>query len=334
MSKTVWALVGGTSLEARELREVCEERKLQVVMRLLSGEKATAVLTQEGDEAAVIEPLSAEALDGAAVVLLAGTAEQGRHAIDLARGAGLSPVFIDLTGKLEEMPEARLRAPLVEADPRAEVRDVVQVIAHPAAAVLARFLLLLHRAFPVQQAVITVCEPASAHGQAAIDEMHQQTVSLLSFHPLPKVWFDVQATFNMLPRFGAEAKVSLDASEKTIERQLVTLLGPSGVPLPSLRVLHAPVFHGYVFSIYVRCLDRLEAGALGQVFAREGVDVRTSEHEPASNLGVAGQSGFTVSDITVDANHAEAAWFFVASDNLRVTAENGAMVAGLARGRA
>lgn len=330
MKNVVWALAGGSSLAAKELQDVFEERKLGVTLRLLSGDESSAVLSQSGDEAVVIEPLSAEALESAPVVFLAGTPQQSRRALELAAGAGLRPVFIDLALGLEDDPSSRLRAPMVEPELIAAGPGSLQVIAHPAAAVLARFLLLLHRAAGVEQSVITVCEPVSTHGQAGIDEMHQQTVSLLSFKPMPKEQFDAQVAFNLLPRFGESAKASLEHSAQVIERHLATLLGGSGLSLPSLRVIHAPVFHAYVFSVWVRFSNRADAGALAAVFQREGIDVRGPGVEAASNLGVAGQSGFTVSDIALDANCPQAAWFFVAADNLRVTAENAAMVAGLA----
>jgi hypothetical protein len=117
MKQTVWTLVGGSSLAARELREVFEERKLGITLRLVSGEETSAVLTQEGDEAAVIEPLSAEALASSPVVFLAGAGEQNRQALELAATLERPPVAIDLTGSLEDVPGARLRAPMVEDQP-------------------------------------------------------------------------------------------------------------------------------------------------------------------------------------------------------------------------
>ncbi len=55
------------------------------------------------------------------------------------------------------------------------------VPAHPAALALALLLERLQQAAPVRFAAATVLEPASEFGRAAMDELHQQTVSLLSF---------------------------------------------------------------------------------------------------------------------------------------------------------
>ncbi len=42
-----------------------------------------------------------------------------------------------------------------------------------------------------------------------MDELHQQTVNLLSFQSLPRAIYDAQAAYNLLSGFGEAAKVSL-----------------------------------------------------------------------------------------------------------------------------
>ena len=62
------------------------------------------------------------------------------------------------------------------------------------------------RVFGVEMAAATLLVPASESGRGGMDELHQQTVHLLSFQPLPKEQFDAQAAFNLLAEFGGEAK--------------------------------------------------------------------------------------------------------------------------------
>jgi len=326
-----WALLGGDSLLGRELRDVVKERELPVDLRLFGGEASTAVLTEEEDEAAVMEPLGEDSLEGMSAVFLAGSVELSRRAMELARKQKRAPVWIDVRGALEDLPESRLRVPALEREPRVAEPGSLESIVHPAAALLGRFFELLSRAHPLRRSVVAAFEPASARGQKGIDELHQQTVSLLSLQSLPQAVFDIQAAFNMLPRFGSEAPEKLEASERRMERHLATILAPRGIPLPSLRLLHAPVFHGYCFSAWVEFEERPPAETVERMFAAEGIDVRTAETEPPSNRAVAGSSGITVGEITADSNDPRAMWFFLAGDNLRTVAENAVMVAGLIR---
>jgi aspartate-semialdehyde dehydrogenase len=56
--------------------------------------------------------------------------------------------------------------------------------------------------------------------------------------------------------------------------------------------------------------------------ASANIDVRTKDHEPPTNVGVAGLGGITVGAITQDRNQPRAWWFWVVADNLQIAAEN------------
>jgi aspartate-semialdehyde dehydrogenase len=266
-------------------------------------------------------------------VFLAGSAESSRKALEFAADE-TETTIVDLTGAAEDRPDARLRAPLVEASEDADEADyesAVQVIAHPAAIALALFLRRLHAIEAVRASVIQIFAPASEHGTEGVEELQGQTVSLLSFKKLPHAVFDTQLSFSMLAKYGEEAKVALEETELRIERHLASLLAlpgaGEGVPMPSLRLIQAPVFHGYSFGAWVEFesdpnLETLESGLV-----TGSIEVRGSEFEAPTNVGQAGQSGIAVGAISPDRNRPEACWFWLAADNLRLTAENGVAVA-------
>jgi len=324
-------LIGSESLLAREVRDIVATSGRGLDLRLIAAddEKAGA-LTRVGDEPAVVIDLTAENLSGGAVIMLAGSATANRKAVELApEGAAV----IDMTCALEDRPDARLRAPLVESEEDDEdPRDAaVHVIAHPAAIALALFLRRLHSIEPVKRAVIQVFAPASEHGTPGVEELQQQTVSLLSFKKMPKAIFDAQSSFNLLAKYGEEAPVSLDDTELRIERHLATLLAlpgdGEGAPMPSLRVVQAPVFHGYSFSAWVEFevnpgVDTFESG-----LSMGAIEVRSGDFDPPSNVSQAGQGGIAVGAVVADRNQPEACWFWLVADNLRTTAENAVAVA-------
>jgi aspartate-semialdehyde dehydrogenase len=212
-----------------------------------------------------------------------------------------------------------------------EYDSPVQVIAHPAAIAMALFLRRLHSIEPIRGSVIQVFAPASEHGTAGVEELQGQTVSLLSFKKLPQAVFDTQLSFTMLAKYGEEAKVPLEETEMRIERHLASLLAlpgeGEGAPMPSLRLVQAPVFHGYSFGAWVEFdadpdLERLETGLV-----TGSIEVRGSDFAAPTNVGQAGQSGIAVGAISPDRNHPDACWFWLVADNLRLTAENGVAVA-------
>jgi aspartate-semialdehyde dehydrogenase len=326
------ALIGSDSLLAREVRDIVATTGSDLTLRLVAAvDEESGALTRMGDEPAVVNLLSAESLLDARAVILAGNTESSRQTLELL-GDPPDAAVIDLTYTAEERPDARLRAPLVESGQEEDPADAaVHVIAHPAAIALALFMRRLHANDPIRSAVIQIFAPASEHGTPGVHELQQQTVSLLSFKNLPKAIFDTQLSFSMLSRYGDEAPVSLEESELRIERHLASLLAlpgdGEGAPMPSLRLIQAPVFHGYSFSAWVEFVDAPDMQALESSLSIDSIEVRGGDFEPPTNVSQAGQGGIAVGAIAPDRNHPEAAWLWFVADNVRLAAENAVAVA-------
>jgi aspartate-semialdehyde dehydrogenase len=180
----------------------------------------------------------------------------------------------------------------------------------------------LQKAAVIRRSVIEIFEPVSERGKAGIDELQKQAVALLSFKPLPKAVFDAQISFNMLSQYGSEAPLSLEEIELKIDRHLASLLAASGAPMPSLRLIQAPVFHGYSISVWLEFEENPGMDRVFQALGSSNIDVRTKDHEPPTNVGVAGQGGITVGSIAQDRNQPRAWWFWMTADNLQIAAEN------------
>ena len=329
--KTV--IVGAETLLGRELRDAAAATPFAREMRLVDAGpetgsvETTRRLTEESGEAFLLGALDADALAGARVVFLAGSDFSSRKVVKIAGAQNPRPVLIDLTHALEDEAGARLHAPSVGGIQEAN-RDGVNVIAHPAAVALALFLTRLRKAGELTRVVVEIFEPASERGQSGITELQQQTVSLLSFKPLTKSIYDAQLSFNMLARFGEDAPQSLQSIEERIERHLASLLShEAGAPMPSLRLIQAPVFHGYSISIWTEFRQNPGVQAIAEALASAQIEVRVADEEPPTNVGVAGQSGLAVGAIEIDRNNPQACWFWGAADNLRVAAEEAVMVA-------
>ena len=318
------AVVGGATLLAREIRDLLTEVKPSPRVQLISAAAdGSTILAAEDDEAVVMIPLNKQSLDGVSVAFLAASPAASRRVAKL-QSVG-SPVLIDLTGALEEQPHARLRAPSAEPSGRL-VSAPVHVIAHPAAIAIAMLLARLVQESPLRRSVIHVFEPASERGQGGLDELQQQTVAVLSFKKLKTDVFDAQLGFNLLARYGEEALEPLEGIEQRVERHLASLLAAwPGVPMPSLRVIQAPVFHGHSFSVWAEFESNPDVAALSRELAKQGVDVRPDD--PPTNAAIAGNSGIAVGAIAADRNNSRACWLWMVADNLRLTAENSIAVA-------
>jgi aspartate-semialdehyde dehydrogenase len=324
----VAAIVGSGSLLGREIRDVLAGGPLET--KLIGADKDEAgQLTEADGEVAVMTALDEDNLAGARVAFLAGSAESSRKTLEiLSRLPSAPPALIDLTYVLEDRPNAYLRAPMAEPANYATPPIPEHVIAHPAAIVLALFLTRLEQIRPVRRSVAHVFEPASERGHHGLEELEKQTVNLLTFKQLPKQVYDEQVGFNLLASYGSEARESLESIERRIERHLGTLLSLHGrIPLPSIRLIQVPVFHGHSFSLWVEFEDNPGGEALERALASAQIDVRGADLGPPHIVGMAGQSGIAVGAIATDRSDAKASWFWVVADNLRIMAENGVAVA-------
>jgi aspartate-semialdehyde dehydrogenase len=319
------ALVGSESLMGREIRDLMSSDPAGQELKLIAaGAQEVGKLTEHGGGAAFISALERENLERARVIFLAGSREANEKARQLAPHAHL----IDLTYATEDLPEARLRAPMVEPAGYSVPAGSIHVIANAAAMAIVLAASRLHAAYTITRALAHVFEPASERGASGVEELQQQTIGLLSFKGQPKEVFDAQLAFNLLSRYGEEAPVALEDSELRIERHLATLLAHAGrPPVPSLRLIQAPVFNGHSISLWVEFESNPGPAEVERALEGEPVDLRTSDTEPPTAVGMAGESGLAIGSVSVDRNNPKAVWLWIVVDNLRFQAQNALAVA-------
>jgi aspartate-semialdehyde dehydrogenase len=315
------AIVGAASLKGKEVAEVLEQRNFPAAdVRLLDDDETLGQLEAVKDEITFIQSIRAEQFEHVDFTFFASDAECTRANWKQVQQAGSA--IVDLSYALEAEPGATVRAPWLERQlgnvAAPELQPGPAVIAHPASVVLALLLSRLETAIPVARAIATLLEPASEHGQKGMDELHQQTVNLLSFQPLPKQVFDSQVAFNMISQFGQQSGESLAAVEKRILNHYRKIVGERA-PVPSLRAFQAPVFHGHAISLHVQFETGTSVEPISSALAGEHVSVISSGDEAPSNVSAAGQSDILVS-VTGDAEHRNSAWIWAVSDNLRIAA--------------
>ncbi len=320
-------LVGSGTLLGREIRDLLGAPEFPARVRLIASEDAEAgTLTEQSGEPTVIHLLDSAGLSESKVTLFAGSAASTLKALAFAS----STIPVDLTFATTGLANARLRAPFLEqVPPPALAQGTIHTIAHPAAIALALFLRRLAAYRPVVRTVVQALVPAGERGFPGLEELQAQTTNLLVFKNLPKAVFDAQVSFNLLAAYGEEAPDSLAATETIIEGHLATLLSMQpGVPMPSLRAVQAPVFHGYSFSVWAQFEAPPDVAELERALASDHIDVRGGTLEPPNIVAMAGESGISVGAISLDRRDPNACWFWIAADNILLAAQNAVAVAG------
>jgi aspartate-semialdehyde dehydrogenase len=151
-----------------------------------------------------------------------------------------------------------------------------------------------------------------------MDELHEQTINLLSFQTMPTGVFDSQVAFNIIDRYGRTSSHPLEMTERRIGSHLRGLLGQNAM-LPAITLLQAPVFHAHTFSIYVEFESAVANGDFTRTLAGEHVHIARAPEDSPSNVNVAGKDEIMVA-VRRDAVHENGFWLWAAVDNLRLSA--------------
>lgn len=314
------AIVGGATLLGKEVAEILRDRNFPAVdVRLLDDGDALGQLEAVGDEINFIQSIHAEQFERVDFAFFAADARSTRNNWKVA--SDLGDTIIDLTYALEDETGASIRSPWVERQAGQPIPPELQpgpvVVAHPVATVLAMLALRSGKAGKIQHMVANVFEPASESGQKGMDELHEQTVNLLSFQELPKKVYDVQVAFNMLARYGASSNLSLQRVAERILKHYRHV--GRGAPEPALQLLQAPVFHGHGLSVYLEFDNSVTLEDISHALAGDHVVVSGTPEDSPTNVSAAGQGDILVS-ITPDATHRNGIWLWITTDNLRVAA--------------
>lgn len=168
--------------------------------------------------------------------------------------------------------------------------------------------------------------PVSERGQEGIDELERQTVSLLSFRPVPEEVFGAQVAFNFTDSFGPHAEPSLSAIRLAIATETGRVLG-SRIPMPALQVVPAPVFFSYAFTVYADLGEPAEAEQIESALAKAGLRVGDAVDARPTNMSVIGKPEAALGPVVRDPASASGYWLWGAVDNVRSVATNAMAIA-------
>ena len=235
---TVLAIINPNSLLGDEIKQELAQRKgLWSEVRLLTTEPdQVGALTDFAGNAALVQACDEETLhDVRLALLLPGGKEQGQKPTGFPEDSIL--LVVDPT---TFWPNGIPMVAGLESEPVAELSGSILVSPSPVVILLANLLKPLRELRP-SHAVAQVLMPASILDQAGLDELFQQTRSIVALREeKPTEVFGKQIAFNLLP---------VSSANTSFLEQMDQILG--GVPVVALQVVQAGVFHSLACSLFV-----------------------------------------------------------------------------------
>ena len=302
------ALVGSTSLVGRELRQMLEDGGFPMGrLVLLETEEYAGLLQEFAGQIEITQVISPDVFEDIDIGFFSCSPEIMQSYV--SSGAKFPDLTIDLT---QAGREGTMYLHGI-SDPRILKPRGYFVNPHPAAIVIVRVLSRLHDAFGLHSAAVTVLEPASERGTAGVDELQEQTVSLLNFHEVAHKVFQGQLAFNIL-----QERETSERTEQRLLQQVRGILGDA-FPMPNIMAAQAPVFHSHSFSLFVRLLEN---PAIEDIVGQLGHSGGSFVFDEPSPVGVVGTDTIHIGRVRRDPQHDGAYSMWLVADNLRIAASN------------
>lgn len=298
-------IVNPLTLVGNEIKTILRERAFpfaKVALLDASGQSAGA-LTEIENEPVMVAPVMQEGLDDLDLVFFCGPPAMnrewiGRHEEDDFIAIDLSQPTMSDDGKL--------------AIAGVNLEDIVEgddllVSPHPVAIPISLILHQIRTLSPIEICTATVVQPASEFEQQGVEELAQQTISVLNIHSVPKNVFDRQLAFNLYP--------ALEHNEEFVVSQIRSLTDPR--TQLALLITQGTIFHGHTFSLFVKTRDELDAAHIATALQANPALVMPEGDQQFGTIDAAGKDEVLVAEVRPDPTIRGGFWVWAVCDNLR-----------------
>ena len=319
-------IAGASSLLGAELKSLLEESRFAASdFRLVDEPIAAGTLTEAGGEPAVIQPVEEGSFDRARFVFFTGSGEFTRRNLAGAERSG--GTMVDLSGGIAADAKPVAWFPKLDVLLGREFKKNAAAYVIPSAAATAAAALALALSKSGVRRLATICfQPVSEAGRAGIEELESQTGQLLSFQGVGQPVFDTQVAFNMLDRFGPGSTQKLGAIRERVRAETKACLGKKAA-IPSIQVVHTPVFYGTTFAAWAELDAGADAEKMSGVCRDAGFVLATEGDAGTSNVSAAGEKFIQLAKPEADPSQPGTWWFWGAADNIRLPAANAVKLA-------
>ncbi len=308
-------IVNPLTLVGNEIKTILRERSFPFAKLVLldSTGKAAGALTDVGDEPMVVTAISDDELEDLDLVFFCGQPAANREwieryrddkfiAIDLSQPSTITDGTLAVAGiNLEEINSS----------------EKLIISPHPVAIPISLILHQIEMLSAVELCTATVVQPASEFEQG-VEELAQQTISVLSVKGVPKEVFDRQLAFNLYP--------ALEHNEEFIVDQIRHLT--DGNAELALLITQGTIFHSHTFSLFLKSRDDLSVEQITARFRENPAIALPEEDETFGTIDAAGKDEVLVSEVRRDPTIRGGFWVWAVCDNLRrSSALNGVLVA-------
>ncbi|HEX7831255.1 MAG TPA: Asd/ArgC dimerization domain-containing protein [Thermoanaerobaculia bacterium] len=298
-------IINPTTLVANEIKTILRERAFPFakIALLDATGKAEGALTDISDEPAVVSDIAKEGLDDLDLVFFCGPSATNREWI--ARHAEDDFIAIDLS-QPTTAEDGKLAIAGINLEELGAGDDVL-VSPHPVAIPIALILKQIATLSRVEACTATVVQPASEFEQEGVEELANQTISVLSVQAVKHNVFDRQLAFNLFP-----------ASEHNEEFIVSQIKGITDARTQiAMLITQGTIFHSHTFSLFIKTADELDPNAILEAFRANPALALPEGDQQFGTIDAAGKDEVLIAEVRPDPTIRGGFWVWAVCDNLR-----------------
>lgn len=331
------AVVGATGAVGQKMLETLEKRNFPVgeFRPLASARSAGQQVTFKGKSYTIQEAVP-EAFEGIDFALFSagGSISEKLAPAAVERGA----VVIDNTSAFRMLPEVPLVVPEVNAHMISQHRGI---IANPNCSTIQMMVALkpIYDAYGIERIIVSTYQAVSGAGQAAIEELREQSRQILDGVPIEPKILPVKSqpkhypiAFNAIPQIDVFEENGFSREEMKMVNETRKILGDESIHVTATCV-RIPVFYGHSESVYVETRKPFDLAEVRSLLeSAEGVqlvdDLQEQQYPMATEA--ADQYDTYVGRLRRDLFHPRGLNMWIVSDNiLKGAALNAVQIAEL-----
>ena len=319
MRKFNVAVVGATGAVGNEMISVLEQRDFPVgELRLLASERSIGKELEFKGKSYPVEVLGENSFAGMEIGLFSAGGSISQKFAPIAAAAGC--IVVDNTSAFRMEPDIPLVVPEVNPDDIA-LYTKRGIIANPNCSTIQMVVALkpIYDAAGIRRVVVTTFQAVSGTGKKAMEELEDQTKSLLNFkEPKIKV-YPHQIAFNCLPQIDVFVDNGYTKEEMKMINETKKIMGDSSIGVTATTV-RVPVFRCHSESVNVETDEKISAAEVRELLSRApGVIVRDNPAKSEYPLAIdaAGLDETFVGRIREDESIDNGINMWIVSDNLR-----------------
>ncbi len=321
------AVAGATGAVGNQMIKCLEEADFPVgSLKFLASSRSVGRSLRFRGDLIDVEELKEDSFQGMEIALFSAGGGTSEKFAPVAARCGC--VVVDNSSAWRMDPDVPLVVP--EVNPHA-IADYSKkgIIANPNCSTIQMVVALnpIHKRYGIKRVVVSTYQAVSGTGKKAIDELFDQTRSMINFLDYEKKVYPHRIAFNCLPHidvflengYTKEEMKMVNETRKILEDQTI------GVTATTVRV---PVFYSHCESVNVETREPITAGE-AKLLLEKAPGIRVLD-DPAKNLyplatDAAGQDLTLVGRIRDDESVENGINMWIVADNIRKGAATNAV---------